>query len=770
MSRCAGVQVCRCAGEKIHSFIFHSFDRLRTSSSSFILLIAILLYVITFGTLATQQHLAYETSALDLGNYDQAMWNAAHGRGLTMSTQPDISTHRMGHHVEPILYLLLPLYWLWPGPLTLLWAQTIALGLAAWPLFLLSARRLNSYWPALAIALAYLLLPATEAVNLFDFHAVALSPLLMLWGLFFLDKALLETGPGNGFWPGYRDAGKQVGKWAGGQGSRGAGGQGWNDTPAHPLTRSPAHLLFLVFIFLALAMATKEDVSLTVMMVGLYLAFWRRRWRVGLTIFVLATLWAAIAWGVVIPAFRSGGGQSVFVAYYGDLGASPLEIALSPLTKPLLVWQKLTRPESLAALGMLTIPFAFINLIGLPVFLLAAPSLAITLLSDNPLQQQLETWHYAAPMLPFVALAAADGLARVSRWAGEQVGRGAGGAGGTRGQGREEVSSLDKPALNLPNGETRTRSGFFTRQEKKLFIIHYSLFIVFLVASLTYHYLRGYSPLSKPFHWPQLTAHHVLGDEIAASIPPEAKVMAQAELIPHLSQREYVSIWRGELSPEVDYIFMDVSHPKFINKENAHANFISSMVFNDQFGMTVTKDGYILLQKGAERKPTQVGFQDFLFADASWQEEASLARFGDFFSLVGIETHLNREAEPQVTLYFHVLKQPEEDYFIRLYRLNEAGEVDGATVFQQPVLVWWPTHLWQSGDVIKVRFNTLPWWSGDGKHQRFSYAVGISSDTGAEDDPWNVSLRLPVEGERVLPDNLVLAQNFYRLAGIAYNE
>ncbi len=701
-------------------------ERIRSLHTAYCLLLtAILLYIITFGTLAARQHLAFQTGALDLGNYDQAMWNAAHGRGLTMSTQPDISTHRMGHHVEPILYLLVPLYWLWPNPLTLLWVQTIALGLAAWPLFLLSTRRLNSYWLALPIALAYLLLPATQAVNLFDFHAVAFSPLFMLWALYFVE---IWKTRGQG------DKGTRR------QGDRETGRQGEKPFTIH-------YSLFTIhysLLFFVLAMATKEDVSLTVMMVGLYLAFWQRRWRVGLGIFALATLWAAVAWGVVIPAFRTGGEQSVFVAYYGDLGASPLEIALSPLTKPLLVWQKLTRPESLAALGMLTLPFAFINLIGLPVFLLAAPSLAITLLSDNPLQQQLETWHYAAPVLPFVALAAADGLARVSRWAGRW---GRGGVGEWRSEGEKE--------RNLPYTHTP--------------LLPYALTLL-LLAPLGYHYLRGYSPLSKPFQNPQVTAHHVLGGEIAVSIPPEAKVMAQAELVPHLSQREYVSIWEGELSPEVDYVYVDVSHPKFINKDNAHANFISSMVFNDQFGMTVTKDGYILLQKGAERKPTQVGFQDFLFADDSWQNTPALAKFDEFVELAGMETHLNREAEPQMTLYFRVLQQPEEDYFIRLYRLNEAGEVDGATVFQQPVLVWWPTHLWKPGDVIKVRFNTLPWWSGDGQHQRFSYAVGISHDTGAQDDPWNISLRLPVSGERVLPGNLVFLQDFYWLAGMVYGE
>jgi hypothetical protein len=180
--------------------------------------------------------------------------------------------------------------------------------------------------------------------------------------------------------------------------------------------------------------------------------------------------------------------------------------------------------------------------------------------------------------------------------------------------------------------------------------------------------------------------------------------------------------------------------------------------------LTLTKDGYLVLQRGAERLPVQEGFQSFLFADSNWAERPSLAQFGDLFSLVGVETHTNREAEPEVTLYFHVLQKTDIDYFFRLYLLNEAGEPVGESVFQQPVLVHWPTHLWQPGDVIKIRFNTLPWWTGDGQQNRFSYAVGVA----AGEERWDVAARLPVSGARTLPDNLAYIHGFYRLAGMAY--
>jgi hypothetical protein len=284
------------------------------------------------------------------------------------------------------------------------------------------------------------------------------------------------------------------------------------------------------------------------------------------------------------------------------------------------------------------------------------------------------------------------------------------------------------------------------------------------LVALSYHYLRGYSPLSKPFHWPEITNHQRLGEEIAAAIPPDAAVLAEAELVPHLSRREQVAIWAGSLSEKYEYVMLDVSHPKFINRDNAHANLISTMVYKHEFGLTVTKDGYFVLKRGAERLPVQEGFQNFLFADPDWREQPALAQFGELFALVGVETHTNREAEPEVTLYFHVLKQPEEDYFIRLYLLNEVDQPVGETVFQQPALVHGPTHLWQPGDVIKVRFNTLPWWTGDGWQNRFSYAVAVVSG----EERWDAMARLSVTGQQALPDNLAYVHGFYRLAGMAY--
>ncbi len=658
----------------------------------------ILTYILTFSLLATREHLAHETGALDLGNYDQAMWNASQGRGLRLTTLPTLSLNRLGLHVEPTLFLFVPLYWLWPNPIILLWVQTIALGLAAWPLYLLALHRLQFSLQPLAkgsaclIVLTYLLLPATEAVNLFDFHAVALSPCFMLTALYFLNQGLSQQG-----------------------------GNLWSAKHHQPSTvnQSSSKAYALAALFFILAMGTKEDIPLHVFMIGLYLIVWLRQWRVGLPIAFAGGIWAFIAFGLVIPAFRVSGQQSAYVDYFPTLGQTPFDIALSPFTKPDAVIELIFRPANIAAIGMLTLPFAFIGLFGLPFLILATPSLAISLLSNNPLQQELETWHYAAPMLPFITLAVVDGLARLSTWLGRgKVGR----------------------------------------------VKHLILLTTLLLASLSYHVLRGYSPLAWPFHWPEVTNHHHLGQRIAATIPPEASVVAQAELVPLVSQREQVRIWTGPYDEQDDIVFVDLSHPNFVNTDHAQVELLSRLIYHKNFGVVTMQDGYLVLQQNAARRVLEPTLQSFLFAETDWADESTLAQFGDFARLVRVKAHTYRSQEPQVTLYLHTLQRPAAEYFLHLYLLNQAGEILGATVFKQPAMIWWPPQMWAEGSVIKIRFNTLPWWTGDGHTNHFSYAFAIST----VEDPWQVEARLPARGLQARPDHLVHIQKFRRLAGMVY--
>lgn len=667
----------------------------RLKPARLLLIFLTLVYFVYFGLYAHQRHLAFETGAFDLGVYAQPLWNFNQGRGLALSMIEDIGPVRWATHVEPILFLVAPLYRLWPHPATLLWLQVAWLSLSALPLYVLAVRRLHSEWTALVIVAAYFLMPATEAVTLFDFHAVTLAPLLLLSAIYFLDRALERQGQSFWLWPEKK--------------------QPTNGSTSQRHTQPYSLLLTAYFLFL-LAMSTKEDISLYVVMIGLYLLALRRRWRESLTLMVSGAAWFYVASQVIIPAYRTGGGHSVFLAWFETLGRTPVEVALSPFTKPDQVVALFLRPGSLSALGMLTIPQALLPLLGLPVLIMAAPGLAFSFLSENPTLRQLETWHYAAPMLPFIMLAVIDGLARAA-WLGQKLSI------------RYQVSGVKYYVLRITYYVLR-----FTRP---------ILTLLLLLTALTYHILRGYSHLSLLNEWPEVTPHHALGREMAASIPADASVLAQAQLIPAIAHRPRLLIWDGPFNTAYDYIWFDLSHPKLPNRFNAHGDLLTGLVIEKAFGPVAAKDGYLLLKKGAPRNAAADEFFSFTYFD---QLPAGVqpfkAAFGDTFKLVGVKTEVRRlatsETEPQVVLYFNVLQAPGDDYRLFVYLVDEQGQIVGATDYPQPALFWQPTSRWAAGDQRQVRVNTIPWWSGD--KTTFSYALGFSRS----DNPWDVSARLPL--------------------------
>jgi uncharacterized membrane protein len=736
----------------------------------FALVALVAVYAVGFGVLAARSYPAHESGAYDLGNNTQALWNAAHGRGLSLTLTYDFGPTRWSMHAEPVLFLLAPVFrWVTDDPRFLLWLQAAVIALGGFPLYGLSRRRLHSDWAALGVVLVYFMLPALESVTLFDFHAVGLAPTLLLAGWYWLDRALAAAGDPRGIWPGRASLTSNPSPLLplrpvlGERQSRtllAGGGWGGEGTPRlqPPLDTQEgreqgrvATYGVLAALFFLLALATKEDIALHVVLIGVYLIATRGHWRPGLALAVIGLAWFYLAAEVIIPSSRPDGSQSAYLGYFAGLGRTPLEILLSPLRAPAKVLALLTAPDTWHGLGMLTIPVAGLSLAGWPFLLMAAPSLAIALLSSNPLMHRLETYHYAAPALPFVILAAAEGVGRTSGWLAKLP--------VTDGAGRQSDAQTVSPWA---------RSFRSVRYGQALGAVMATL----LMASLVYHDLRGYSPLARSFRWPQVTAHERLGDALMAQLPADSPVIAQAELVPQLARRPWIRIWQGPFDPTAEYVILDVTHPAFVNRSGAQQSLLSDMAQDSTVGLAAAQDGYLLLRRGAPRLPTPPEFFSFVYADPPPEARAVQASFGDVLQLTAFEAtppYGDREGDPLLTLYWRVARPPVEDYLICILLLDETGRPVGATLNQQPLTVWWPTSRWEVGHTVRVLANTFPWWTGD--RQQFGYGVAVVRGT----DPWERAARLPVtradDGPAALDDGTLLPLvRFQRLAGIVYAE
>ncbi len=239
-------------------------------------------WIAAFAALSVLRQKAFFTGRFDMGNMVQAVWSTAHGHPLRMTDLHGDQISRLAAHVDPILVVFAPLWWIWPSPHLLLVTQAVALGLGALPVFWLARKHLGSARAALGFACAYLLYPATGWLALNEFHPVALATPLLLFAFWFLDEDRL-----------------------------------------------------LPFALCAIAASLcKEEIALVVAGFGIWYAVSHRRRGTGSVIAALGLAWGIVAIAVVIPHFNDGQ-SSDFYGRYSEVGGSPGGIVKTAFTHPL---------------------------------------------------------------------------------------------------------------------------------------------------------------------------------------------------------------------------------------------------------------------------------------------------------------------------------------------------------------------------------------------------------------------------------------------------
>jgi uncharacterized membrane protein len=321
-------------------------------------------YAAAFAALSVLRHEAFETGRFDLGNMVQAVWSTAHGHLLQVTNLHGAQISRLAAHVDPILVVFAPLWWIWPSPVLLLTAQALAVALGALPLFWLARKHTGSERAALGFSLAYLLFPATGWLSLNEFHPVALACPLLLFAIWYLDED---------------------------------------------------RLLPFAF-FAALAALTREEVPLVIAGLGIWYAFGRRRWLTGGTIAVAGIAATAVAIQVVIPHFHHGTGSS-FYHRYDAVGGSAAGIVRKAFTDPGRLLSVAFDHRGTHYLLNLLLPIAGLALLA-PLLLVAlVPELTLNLLSSVDAQSSIH-YHYVAAEIPILFAAAAIGARRLGRYAG----------------------------------------------------------------------------------------------------------------------------------------------------------------------------------------------------------------------------------------------------------------------------------------------------------------------------------------------------------------
>lgn len=324
-------------------------------------------HAVTFSALAIIRDRGEWSATVDLGIFKEALWHTLHGRPMF---SPTVGYSFLGEHFSPVLFLLVPFYWLSPTSECLLVIQTLAVSVAAWPVYLVARDQGLRRTTATLLAGAMLCSPPLHTALMYDFHMDLLGVPALSW----LALAL----------------------------SRRRFGQ--------------------AFVAVALLVSVKEDMFIPA--VGALLAFALpgdardRRWSaaigavaVGYCLLAMAVLLKRYGPPPGVPVYMSDGtepGGYKFLRNFRHLGG-PLGPVGHLLGQPVRFALWAFTDARLTTFITLLAPAGFASLFaGWRVALLMP--LGIILLSDNPEIVALR-YHYSAIQHPGVYLSAAFGLA-----------------------------------------------------------------------------------------------------------------------------------------------------------------------------------------------------------------------------------------------------------------------------------------------------------------------------------------------------------------------
>ena len=151
--------------------------------------IAVIAYIIILTCISLFKYYSFQSSAWDLGIFNQACYTTLHGKIFyyTAELYANPGGSIFGVHFSPILFAVIPFYAIYPSPETLLIIQTVFLALGAYPTFFIAKEVLKSRESSLYLSFLYLLYPHLHSINLFDFHPDAFFvPLALFSYLFFI--------------------------------------------------------------------------------------------------------------------------------------------------------------------------------------------------------------------------------------------------------------------------------------------------------------------------------------------------------------------------------------------------------------------------------------------------------------------------------------------------------------------------------------------------------------------------------------------------------
>jgi uncharacterized membrane protein len=377
---------------------------------------------------------------------------------------------------------------------------------------------------------------------------------------------------------------------------------------------------------LALVLLSKEDLSLLVAAFGVYILLFQKEIKVG-----FITLAIGIAWFILVPfallpqimTHDQVEGYQHAATSYGYLGSNLPEILNTLTRRPFVMWDYIGDPRRLQALFNFLWPTGFLFLLAPEIALFMLPNLVILLASTSDTMGRLGAWY---PSILIVILYWAVGL-------------------GTR---RLPVR-WQRPALGI-------------------------LLLISVIAWIGRSELWPGSKFDLARY--EISDHDRAVTAALETIPPQAIVMAQDPLVPHLSHREdiYLLPWvRGGNQP--DYVLLDRQMRTYPVGPDEYRTLFYNYLASTEYDITQQIDSFFTFKFVGDAAPQQK-------TASAWQDEIQLQGISVAAAPPGEPFTTEIETLPvgtvlRVDLFWEVIGEMDQNYTVFVHALDANGELLG---------------------------------------------------------------------------------------------
>lgn len=297
-----------------------------------------LAFTLFVGLLTTLNYIRFSSATYDFGIFSQ-MFTYMKETFLPYTTcERDMLMSHFAVHFSPIYYLLLPFFFIFPTPITLLMGQAAVIASGLIPLYLICKKYKFSYNAIILFSICYVLLPSMANGCFYYLHENKFLTAIILWLVYALEKD----------------------KW------------------------------IPTIIFTFLLFAVKEDAPVYAAVLGLYFLVSKRNIKKSIVVFVIS-----IIYFVIVSYFMSKYGLGIMDSRYDnfiyDGSGSLVTVIKAVILNPIYAIYESFDEEKIQFLLQMLVPLAFMPLMSKKPsrIVLFIPFILLNLMSDYPYQHDI---------------------------------------------------------------------------------------------------------------------------------------------------------------------------------------------------------------------------------------------------------------------------------------------------------------------------------------------------------------------------------------------